>query len=71
MWILIHVRIKVGFHSFFFRAVMAELALTRKLSFPVFRMWLAVGEVVEQGYGHLGIAKDGHPEICAKVGDAW
>ena len=31
--------VKDWFHSFFFRAVAAELALKRKLSFPVSKMW--------------------------------
>ncbi len=41
-----------------FCAAAAELALKRKLSFPVSRMWQRVCQPIEQSGRHLGVAKD-------------
>ena len=48
----------------------AELALNRKLSFPVSRMWQRwVGEPIEQRGGHFGIAEYLGPFAEAEIGD--
>jgi len=56
----------LGFSSLFCAAT-AELALKRKLSFPVSRIWQRLDQALEQNGHHLGVAEDRGPFAEAEV----